>query len=147
MTQIDFYILNDAAGDRFVCKLATKAWRQNHRIYIHTGSELQAAAIDDLLWTFRDISFVPHAQVAQVANNPQPETPILVGCGEPPHGFDQILINLAQPVPEFFPRFQRVLEVVDGDKRQQARARYRYYQERGYTPSTHEIQSDDESSE
>ncbi|MGH6636406.1 MAG: DNA polymerase III subunit chi [Gammaproteobacteria bacterium] len=144
MTQIDFYILNDTAGDRFVCKLAAKAWRRKHRIYIHTGSDLQAAAIDDLLWTFRDISFLPHAQVD---DNPQPETPILVGCGEPPHGFDQILINLADPAPEFFPRFQRVLEVVGAEQRQQARARYRYYQERGYSPSTHEIQSDDESGE
>ncbi len=142
MTQIDFYILNDTAGDRFVCKLAAKAWRQNHRIYIHTGSELQAKAIDDLLWTFRDISFVPHARVD---DDLQPETPILVGCGEPSPGFGEILINLAHPAPEFFTCYQRVLEVVDGDGRQQARARYRYYQERGYSPSTHQIRSDDES--
>lgn len=146
MTQIDFYILNDKAGessDRFVCKLAAKVWRKNHRVYIHAGSEREADAIDDLLWTYRDTSFVPHARVADDAD---PETRILIGCGDPPQGLDEILINMAHPAPEFFHRFHRVLEVVapGGEEREQARGRYRHYQECGYSPSTHEIRSEDE---
>ncbi|MBT8131776.1 MAG: DNA polymerase III subunit chi, partial [Gammaproteobacteria bacterium] len=64
MTQIDFYILQDKGSallGRFACRLVDKAWQRGLRCHINVESQDQAALIDDMLWTFRDISFLPHA--------------------------------------------------------------------------------------
>ncbi|MEZ5578324.1 MAG: DNA polymerase III subunit chi [Candidatus Competibacteraceae bacterium] len=42
------------------CRLADKAYGLGHTVYLFTASEARAAALDDLLWTFRQDSFVPH---------------------------------------------------------------------------------------
>ena len=45
MTRIDFYILPQTAEREralFACRLAEKAWLQDYRIYIHTGSAAAA---------------------------------------------------------------------------------------------------------
>ena len=50
------------------------------------------------------------------------------------------MINLAAEVPEFFSRYQRVAEVVDGhaERRERSRDRYRFYRDRGYKLNTHQ---------
>jgi DNA polymerase IIIc chi subunit len=52
-----------------------------------------------------------------------------------------VMINLDQTVPAFFGQFERVAEIVSGDDtaRDQARQRYKYYRDRGYTINTHNI--------
>jgi DNA polymerase-3 subunit chi len=50
-------------------------------------------------------------------------------------------VNLDSQQPEFFSRFERVIEVVTGDDedRQAARARWKFYQERGYALTSYDI--------
>jgi DNA polymerase-3 subunit chi len=143
MTCVDFYILSESvpqSRDQLVCKLASKAWWEKHKVYIYTESQLQADTLDDLLWTYKDISFVPHEQVADIND---PETPILIACNEPPAKVDGILINMAPSAPHFCERFERILEIIDHDKarRLEGRRRYRLYQERGYTLRMHDMGS------
>lgn len=96
--------------------------------------------LDDLLWTFRDGSFIPHT-LASASN----DDPVVVGFDTSadacPGTHNDVLINLALEVPSFFSRFDRVAEIVDQDEesRSSARTRYRYYQDRGYQLSTHEL--------
>lgn len=95
-----------------------------------------ASRFDDLLWTYRDISFLPHALVPC-----EEETPVGIGADtEPAAGYD-LMINLTDSVPEFFSRFERVVETtgIDEQQRKLARDRYRFYQERGYALETHQI--------
>ena len=64
--RVDFYILaaaDSAARLRFACRLAEKAYHLKHRVHLHTASAAAAADVDDLLWTFRQGSFVPHEVV------------------------------------------------------------------------------------
>ncbi len=140
MTQIDFYIIGEQSGQsrpRLVCTLAGKAVARGQRVYIHAGDESQATHLDELLWTFRDTSFIPHARCGDGPAG----VPVLIGMGETPAEHDEIMINLAHPAPNSFSRFQRVLEIVDPDPRlrAQARERYRYYQDRGYPLQRHEL--------
>lgn len=146
MTRVDFYVLGANPGqscEQVLCTLAGKAWRKGHRIYIHAPSADEARALDELLWTWRDISFLPHARVGDPL---APESPILVGEGDsaPADAGDDVMINLAHPVPSFFSRFERVVEIVGGDDaaRGKARERYRFYRDRGYTLNTHEVGTD-----
>lgn len=142
MTRIDFYIVDDNSPNgrqRFACRLAEKAYSQGHRVYIHTGDAAESEAIDQLLWTFRAGSFVPHTCLDDA--NKDDDSPVHIGHREEPHIHDDVLINLAEQVPLFFSRFHRVAEVISGDEaqRKQGRERYRFYRERGYPLETHTI--------
>lgn len=143
MTKIDFYILEDGAAlarEYFVCRLAEKAWQQGHRVYIHTENVDQSRQIDDLLWTFYDVSFLPHSQDnAGDADG----VPVHIGCSEEPLHHDDVLINMGREVPLFFSRFKRVAEVIAGDEqvKQAGRERYRFYRERGYPLKSHSIKT------
>jgi DNA polymerase-3 subunit chi len=52
-----------------------------------------------------------------------------------------VLINLASEVPEFFSRFERLIECVDHEESVKAagRQRFRFYREHGYPLNTHNI--------
>jgi DNA polymerase-3 subunit chi len=141
MPQVDFYVLADAAPDapaRYACRLAEKAWRMGHRVYVYTDSPERARALDELLWTFRPDAFVPHgihpAETAQ-------DLPVLVGSGAPPPGLDDVLVNLHPAVPAFAEGFHRVVELVGVDEpaRAAGRERFRSYRERGHAPHTHNL--------
>lgn len=141
MTHIDFYLLgkdNVDGGDRIACRLAEKAFRLGHRIYMYTDGVDTCEKLDRLLWTFSANSFVPHT-VALEANDS--DTPVCIGFQGPPPGFADVLISLSKEVPTFFSRFERVAEVVGASdsEKQQARERYRYYRDRGYELQTHDL--------
>ena len=147
MTRIDFYILKNHDNHRrnaVVCRLAEKAWQNDNQVYIHTQNAEQLKQLDDLLWTFRNDSFVPHTCV-------EPDGPtftkkhkqVLLGHQFEPDPFFDVLINLDKTVPTFFSRFRRVLEVVNQDDnvREQGRQRYSFYRERGYPLHHHNLQT------
>jgi len=141
MTRVDFYLLNDTAGNKqlLACRLADKAYRLGHRSYILAAEAAEAAALDELLWTFSAGSFVPHGVYQPAADAPPP--PVLIGHAPPPAACHQLLINLHPQVPEFFSRFTRVAEIVGAteDEKTAARERFRFYRERGYPLETHSL--------
>ena len=141
MTRVDFYVLEQhhhEARQRFACRLAEKAWQQGNRVYIHTGSAEQSQRLDELLWTFRLGSFVPHSLDSDSSDE---AVAIHIGHGDEPQHHDQVLINLAPEVPLFFSRFARVADLVDRNEetRQQGRQRFRFYRDRGYPLENHTI--------
>lgn len=140
MTRIDFYVLQSGppgAGHAVACRLTEKAYQLGHRVYVHTADADQAEAIDELLWTFRPGSFVPH----RLCEAGEDFAPVLIGHGEAPEIRPDVLINLSGEVPLFFSRFERVAEVVEAEEPQRAsaRERFRFYRERGYELATHEL--------
>jgi len=144
--RVDFYVIGDpgpGACERMACRLAEKAWRQTHRVFLHAVSSEQAERLDELLWTFRADSFVPHA----LSGRPEAEeVAVLIGGGEPAFRTPgersaDVLINLAETVPPFYERFGRVAEVVGASEAQRrlARERFRYYRERGCQVASHKV--------
>ena len=143
MTRIDFYVLPDADPAQrplLACKLAEKAFSQGLKVYIHTADAGEAARLDDLLWTFRAGSFIPHALQSDDAAEPPP---VLIGHDHEPHTHTDVLINLGNDIPRFFSRFERVAELVDQrtELLAQSRERFRYYRERGYELNTHQLKN------
>ena len=142
MLKIDFYILADekaSARDTFACRLAEKAYTLGHQIYLRTNDAAAAKRLDDLLWTFRDGSFLPH----ELAGQGPVESPIVVGYAAAPTDQLDLLINLADDSPSELSGFSRVAEIVAGDEtmRSQARARFRHYRDQGYELESHQINS------
>lgn len=141
MTQVDFYILQDHsenAKNLFACKLADKVFRLKHKVYINADTAQQASQLDNLLWTYNPGSFIPHG----LCEESDPEfTPILIGVGDQSKGQHEVMINIGNEIPLSFSQFDRVAEIVIGndDQRQQARQRFKFYRDRGYSLNTHEI--------
>ncbi|MHB8427383.1 MAG: DNA polymerase III subunit chi [Acidiferrobacterales bacterium] len=145
MTHIDFYVAQDADSgnpDLLVCRFAEKAFRRGHETYILTADPEQSARLDELLWTFNPGSFVPHRLSTEGHESAEvPHPAVLIGHEEPPTDCHDILVSLRPEVPGCFSRFQRVAEFVgttEGEK-QQARARFRFYRDRGYPLVNHTI--------
>jgi len=141
MTRIDFYVLpgDDPHARRMTaCRLIEKAYRQGHRLYLKTESEAEARVLDDLLWTFRQGSFVPH-ELAESAN---PEAPVIIGDWVPPADMRDVLVNLGSDMVAGFENFDRVAELVDQQEsiRRAGRQRYKLYQSQGYEIQTHQIE-------
>ena len=140
MSQVDFYVLS-AAGEgarhHFACRLAEKAYRLDNRVHIHAGDADTVRRLDELLWTFRDGSFVPH----EIAGSGQPEAPVTIGCEALPDDAPDLLINLADAVPERVESFPRVAEVVSSDDECKALSRQRFvaYRDKGHTLDTHNL--------
>jgi DNA polymerase III subunit chi len=137
MTSIDFYF---NAEDRLqvACRLAAKAASQNTRMVIYAPDGDTASRIDKLLWTWQALAFVPHCAPHDTI---AAETPIVIAAGEEtPEGFG-VLLNLASQAPPHFERFERLLELVgrDDEEKQAGRGRYRYYRDRGYKITDHDL--------
>lgn len=143
MTEVDFYIIGDnspSSRELFACKISEKAYMKGHNIFIHTENENQSKVIDDLLWTFRQGSFIPH----ETKNDEDIDTiaSVIISSNSPNNNQSDVLINLNQDVPIFFSNFERVTEIVSPDEeiKLSARNRYRFYQERGYTIRSHNME-------
>jgi DNA polymerase-3 subunit chi len=142
MARIDFYILNQAgtrSRQAFACRLAEKAYRLDNTVHIHAGSRDDAEFLDELLWTFRDGSFVPHELLASATA--EPETPVTIGYGEAASGPRDLLINLCDGIPGCADSFPRVAELVSSDEdcRSEGRRRFVEYRERGHALETHKV--------
>ena len=146
MARVDFYVLSEsgeASRQRFACRLAEKAYRLKHTVHIRTATLQQAELLDDLLWTFRDGSFVPH-ELARTVNGPAVNpaaAPITIGCeGSVAHPVE-LLINLTGTVPQDTSAFPRVAEIVtsDDDCRRRGRQLYADYRSQGHSLESHDI--------
>lgn len=142
MSNVNFYLLSTSNQEdvyRVLCRLVDKAHQQQQQAYIHTNSLEEAQRIDDLLWTFRDISFIPH-QIGEATLSQLPVT-ITIGTAEPKHATYAILFNLTPEVPHFFPQFSRIIEMVSEEKiyKTQARKKYKVYKEKNCSLTTHTI--------
>lgn len=139
--RIDFYILSEAKENSralLACRLADKAYRLGHTVYIAASSEARAAALDDLLWTFRQDSFVPHERYPLTSAE---GSPVLIGVASPAEANAQVFINFTDAFPEDFQHYERVVELVDAhpDVLAKSRERFKQYRERGFTPEMHKL--------
>jgi DNA polymerase III subunit chi len=139
VTRVGFYVVQDQApGERLLvaARLADKAFGRGHRIFINAADETQARELDELLWSFRPGSFLPHALHGEAEADA-----VAIGWGQDPAGHNDLLINLQLEIPPFFSRFQRVAEVVTQDPRSLTALRrsWQLYKARGYALEKHDL--------
>jgi len=140
MTQIDFYIIKkpNTTPLSIACRLASKAYEKDHKVVLMAQNDLDAAQLDDALWTITDISFIPHC----LAKHAISSTPIIIVTPDStPSDIQDILINIGANVPNNYSDFARIMEVVgtQDEQKAQGRARYKAYQAQGHEINTHSI--------
>jgi DNA polymerase-3 subunit chi len=141
MTQVDFYITDDnqvRAQSLLACRLTEKAYKLGHRIHINVATREQADELDNLLWEFRQGSFIPHQHISA---NEALTAPVSISAGEQPSQAPDVLVNLAANVPSWFAECARVAEIVDGnhERRQASRSKYKFYRSQGCPLQSHEL--------
>ena len=142
MARIDFYVLSQSgeqARQLFACRLAEKAYKLEHTVHIHAGDEATASRVDELLWTFRDGSFVPHNLLRPGAEAQQ--APVTVGFDAAYAGSRDLLINLDDAIPACAGAFPRIAELVtsDEDSKKKSRRRFVAYRDEGHELETHNV--------
>jgi DNA polymerase III subunit chi len=140
MTEVAFHFnAPDKVG--YACRLLRKAVGSGAKVAV-TGEGAMLRELDVALWTFSPLEFIPHC----LGDGASPQAVIdaspLVLCESAqtaPH--HEVLVNLGDPVPAGFERFERLIEVVTQDEadRQQARNRWKHYAARGYAIVRHDL--------
>ncbi|WED42196.1 DNA polymerase III subunit chi [Legionella cardiaca] len=141
LIRVDFYLLSsqeDSARWLLACRLLEKAYLRGHRVFTYCGNQQEAHHFDELLWTFKDNSFIPHNLQGE---GPEPPPPIQIGYQSEPRGFNDILLNLSPEIPVFHARFKRIMEIVVNNEaaKELSRKNYKEYRAKQYELHTHEI--------
>ncbi|MDD5229075.1 MAG: DNA polymerase III subunit chi [Methylococcales bacterium] len=142
MPEVTFYVLNsESLYDRyfFACRLIEKAYNNGKFCYVLLDSIEQCQRLDDMLWTFRAGSFIPH----QIFTGTSPEitTQILIGTLNAPPDWQNVVFNLSSQLPQAWQQTARVLEILDNSETTKiaGRERYRTYKQTGVEIMTHHI--------
>jgi DNA polymerase III subunit chi len=141
MSEATFYVLqsdSQRARFEFACKLIEKAYRSGQFGYVLTDSDAQSQLIDDLLWTFRAGSFIPHQQFT--GELPALENVFLIGATPTPQAWQKLVINLSNQIPQNFQQAARILEILDNSEatKEPGRHRWAQYKQAGFDVTKHD---------
>jgi DNA polymerase-3 subunit chi len=134
--QIDFYVLQKATRTwlSVLAQLCEKALQQQQHVLIQTHDDLQATAIDEYLWTFNDVSFLPHSRTSEHT------CPIIISHDH--NAIPQnlgILINCANIIPDWFGQAERIIEIVHSENKLICREHYKFYKDNEFQVQSHNI--------
>lgn len=141
--RVDFYVLKSASAKQrwaFACRLIEKAYLLDLKVLVLNDTQADAQALDELLWTFNERSFVPHTLCGD-QHPADPATPVhlLVGATAAPQA--DLLVNLAAPMPADLQLYARIAEVIDADEERlrAGRERFKAYRDLKLTLQTHQL--------
>ena len=110
MTKVSFYKINiDSIPLGLVCELVQKAHCSSHQVLCQVPSQQVADSLDSLLWTHDPASFIPHGVGSK-------NIPVAISTDPFPGDHYQLLINLCHEIPEWFSRFERIIEIVNSSR-------------------------------
>ncbi|HUZ74357.1 MAG TPA: DNA polymerase III subunit chi [Stellaceae bacterium] len=125
MSEVGFYHLGTTPLERALPRLLERALAEGHRAVVIAGSAERVAALDALLWTYSDASFLPHGAVR---DGTEPRQPIwLTTADENPNGAT-MLVLVDGAASAQLAGFRRVCDLFDGNDEAAvaaARARWR----------------------
>src|SRR5438477_13179555 len=113
MSEVLFYHLEWRSLEEVLPRLIERCLVQNWRAVVRTDSADRAQAIDTLLWTWNEESFLPHAQPGDGNANAQPVL-VTVEGGNPNRATVLFLVGGATPDNWKEIHFSRVVVLFDG---------------------------------
>jgi DNA polymerase-3 subunit chi len=144
-TRVDFYILTSSEPKSrllLACRLLEKAYLSRQRVFVFCNDHQSAKVVDNLLWTFKDDSFIPHTLQGDESDEGLVSKTIHIGyCNTPPPDTMDILLNLTDRLPVFYSSFPRIIELVINTEAAKALSRehYRKFRDEQYELYTHSI--------
>jgi DNA polymerase-3 subunit chi len=131
-TEVIFIKLNVDTHDKIVCDLAEKVFLAGKKSLIYVATEDRARKIDDLLWTWKQNSFIPHCKKNDVQT--KHEEPVQIATEIVPDDSDVLILADASEswTSETFSTVIDLAQLYDLALRDNARARYKSYRDNGY---------------
>jgi len=132
MTEVLFYHLTESALEEALPPLLERSLSRGWRAVVQTGSDERRDALDTLLWTFRDDSFLAHGTDREPR---AAEQPVLLTSGHQNlnEAAIRFLVDGAEPPP--LNGYQRAVFMFDGHDQPQlegARANWRRLKAEGH---------------
>ena len=148
--RVDFYVLKSSTAKQrwtFACRLTEKAYLRDLKVVLLGDTLADVEAIDTLLWTFSERSFVPHdihrgrAGVAATAADAGSAAAVQLTQDLDSVGSADLLVNVSTRLPAQLDRFARVAEIIDADdeRRRLGRERFKAYRELKFAVETHQL--------
>ena len=130
MTRVEFYF-NVADKFKKTAELCEKALVKGRQLTIYTQDEAISDGIQKSLWQHSASSFLANSKTDELISQ---YSPIVIDSQGENLLQDDVLINLHLTQPLFFSRFRYLVELVGNDEADKAaaRARFRFYKDRGY---------------
>lgn len=141
--RVDFYVLKSTDAKQrwaFVCRLTEKAYLRDLGIVIVNDTLADARALDDLLWTFNERSFIPH-KLYMGEQSLDPATKVYVTALPTAAPRVDLLVNLTARLPENWEHYPRIAEIIDADPEQRrlGRERFKSYRDLKVALETHQL--------
>lgn len=131
--EVGFYHLQRLPLERALPKLLEKVLERGHRAIVLAGSAERVEALNGVLWTYEERSWLPHGATGDAHAEAQP---IWLTTGEEnPNGAD-VLVTVDGAAPAFAAEFARILDMFDGRDQSAvaaARERWKHYRGQGFT--------------
>lgn len=126
MAEVLFYHLTQSTLEQTLPVLVARTFERKQRSVIRAGSPERLAALDDLLWTFDEASFVPHG----LASDANPEgQPVLLTTQDGRHNGAEVLFLIdSVPLPQDWDCKRVVVLFDEGDAEAKASARDQWKQ-------------------
>lgn len=130
MTRVEFYF---NVADKFekTAELCEKALVKGRQLTVYTHDGEMSDEVQKSLWQHSPSSFLANSKVDEVNSQ---FSPIVIDSQGENLLQDDVLINLQNTQPLFFSRFRYLVELVGNEETDKtaARARFRFYKDRGY---------------
>ena len=140
MPRVDFH--HDAPDKlRHACTLVAQWHAAGQRVWINCPDSALAARIDQMLWTFEQLSFVPHVRDGHPLAD---ASTVRIGHDPAMAPADALLLNLSSQLPDGFEQRAHIVEIVGRDDadREAARARFMRYRQGGFDMHTQHATAD-----
>jgi DNA polymerase-3 subunit chi len=125
MTEVIFLKVTASRMEIRACEIAEHTYAQGERLQIIAIDEEQAARLDDLLWTYKPNSFVPHT-LWKSMDNESAQPVVITTQKEQVPGIASLLTMDYCPV-EMVQQFSKVIHVVVVDNQERLEASRRYW--------------------
>ena len=111
MTEIWFYHLETQPLERALPVLLEKTLERGWRAVVETSSRERASAIDTLLWSYRDDSFLPHGIAGEASD---PDQPVLITMDEGNPNAANVRFFVDRAVPRTGEGYERIFYLFSG---------------------------------
>ena len=147
MKQVVFYILSSNDSNvryNFCCKVIEKVFKLKLRILVLCCDLAEISKLDQLLWAFKEDSFIPHLAYDEIYNGTDIiNMPVVIAdhVKNDDYSHYDILISLNNELVDLKFRSKKVLYIVDQgeDNLEKCRELYKKYKELGYKIQIHNL--------
>ena len=125
MTEVIFVEVTANRMEMRACEIAEESYARGKRLQIIAVDQEQAERLDDLLWTFKPDSFVPHGLWVGYPDEPA-ESVVITASKEPVPGMDSLLM-MGYIEVDLVSRFSHVVHLVVDDNQERLDSSRRYW--------------------